>query len=89
VFGGPAVLAVLALDPWLCVPVFQRVCPFAPYCYPILRGNFKINLLKIFKKNNVNFRQDKQDVYPNQIQANNMPLSCMRRVQNLSIFDGF
>jgi len=34
-----------ALDPWLCVPAFQRVCPFAPYRYPMSRGNIKINLL--------------------------------------------
>jgi len=25
-----------ALDPWLCVPDFHRVCPFARWCYPIL-----------------------------------------------------
>jgi hypothetical protein len=27
-FGGQAIIAIrcIALDPWLCVPVFQRVC---------------------------------------------------------------
>jgi len=26
----------LALDPWLCVPIFQRVCLFALQRYPVL-----------------------------------------------------
>ena len=26
-FGSPAIIAA-AVDPWLCVPVFQQVCPY-------------------------------------------------------------
>ena len=27
-FGNPAIVASSALDPWLCVAAFRRVCPF-------------------------------------------------------------
>ena len=40
-FGNPAVMAFSALDPWFCVPAFQRVCPFALVWYQVWFYGFK------------------------------------------------
>ena len=28
-FGSPAIMALGAFDPWLCVTAFRQLCPFA------------------------------------------------------------
>jgi len=28
-FGSPAIIALGAFDPWLCVTAFRQICPFA------------------------------------------------------------
>ena len=43
-FRQPGCHGFSALDPWLCVPAFQRVCPFALYPYPILFNDLNVNL---------------------------------------------
>jgi hypothetical protein len=44
-FGGPAIIA-FALDPWLCVPGFHRVCHYRFSCLT----NLIITLREIFAK---------------------------------------
>jgi hypothetical protein len=39
----PGCLSFPALDPWLCVPAFQRVCPFTQWIYPMVVYGLKVS----------------------------------------------
>ena len=47
----PAVMVMMTLDPWFCVPVFQQVCPYQFTFYRIQYNPFYGILQEAFGKN--------------------------------------